>query len=277
MDQLDALPGLSAVKQEIRRLHNFLWLDQRRREKGKKTSKPQLHMIFSGGPGTGKTTVARLIAALFAEIGLLSRGHLVEVDRSQLVGGYLGQTAIKTREVLDSARGGILFIDEAYTLAGTGNSQDSYGAEALATIVKFMEDHRDDFALIAAGYSEEMEAFLESNPGLRSRFSRHLKFADYTVTELLQILHYHLGEQHYALEPNALAAVGRYLTKRIARAGQGEFANGREVRNLLQRAIEEHAGNLRSSGREPSENELSMLTDRDFAFLELDEVLSKGA
>jgi len=197
-------------------------------------------MVFSGNPGTGKTTIARLMARVYHSLGILSKGQLVEVDRSRLVAGYVGQTAIKTRKVIDSALGGVLFIDEAYALNGGG--ANDFGQEAIDTLLKAMEDHRDDLVVIVAGYDGLMDEFIHSNPGLESRFNRFLHFADYTAEELLAIFRMQCEKGCYILEPEAEAPLRSLLERRMADAAS--FGNARGVRNLFEQILVRQAGRL---------------------------------
>jgi SpoVK/Ycf46/Vps4 family AAA+-type ATPase len=185
MAQLDALVGLENVKKDVKNLVNLMKVRKLRQENDLPVPPMSLHMVFMGNPGTGKTTVARLISSLYASIGVLSKGQLIEVDRSGLVAGYVGQTALKTQEVIKSALGGVLFIDEAYSLSSGG--ENDFGREAIETILKAMEDHRDDLVVIVAGYDEPMQKFLSSNPGLESRFNKYFYFQDYTGEQLMAI------------------------------------------------------------------------------------------
>lgn len=203
--KLHALVGLQTVKREIDTLVNLAKVSQMRRERKLPVPELSLHLVFSGNPGTGKTTVARIVSQIYGKLGLISKGHLVEVDRSQMVAGYVGQTAPKVAAVVEQALGGVLFIDEAYSLMSKGG-QD-YGAEAIETLLKLMEDHRDDLVVIAAGYGEEMEAFLSSNPGLRSRFSRTIDFPDYTPEETLEIFERQAKSADYILSGPARPAM----------------------------------------------------------------------
>ena len=208
--ELDGYIGLANIKTEVRSLINMAKVYQRRREMDLPTTDLSLHMVFSGNPGTGKTMIARLMARVYHSLGILSKGQLVEVDRSGLVAGYVGQTAIKTSKVLEGAIGGVLFIDEAYTLTSAGSEND-FGQEAVDTILKAMEDHRDDLIVIVAGYTELMHDFIESNPGLRSRFNRYLEFADYTPAEMLEIFKVNCTKSCYTPDDAALDGLLAYF------------------------------------------------------------------
>ncbi|WP_340539504.1 AAA family ATPase [Nocardioides sp. GXZ039] len=235
--ELDALVGLADVKAEIHRQAAVLRVEGLRAEAGLKSATITRHMIFNGNPGTGKTTVARLVAGIYQALGLLSKGQLVEVDRSELVAGYLGQTAMKTAEVVASAAGGVLFIDEAYSLSG-----DQYGREAIDTLVKEMEDRRDDLVVIVAGYPLPMAVFISENPGLESRFRTTIDFADYTDDELVAIF----ASMATAAEYDAADPVLERLRELLAGVQRGPtFGNARYVRNLLEAAIGRHAWRLR--------------------------------
>lgn len=235
--ELDELIGLERVKAEIHRQVAVLKMDARRQEAGLKVATLTRHLVFVGNPGTGKTTVARLVGGIYRALGLLSKGQLVEVDRSELVAGYLGQTAAKTAEVVGSAHGGVIFIDEAYSLGG-----DQYGKEAIDTLVKEMEDHREDLVVIVAGYPDPMDDFIATNPGLESRFRTIIDFADYTDDELTAILRHLAAQMDYDLSEPALERFAEILA---ATPRGSSFGNGRFARNLLEAAIGRHAWRLR--------------------------------
>lgn len=241
LDTLNSLIGLASVKEELSSLVNFIKLNKKRAEQGLPVTQIAYHYVFTGNPGTGKTTVARLLAGIFKELGVLKKGQLIETDRSGLVAEYIGQTAVKTNKIIDSALDGVLFIDEAYTLAQGGN-QD-YGHEAISTLLKRMEDNRDRLIVILAGYGSEMKTFIESNPGLRSRFNRYINFPDYTPNELLEIFLKYLDKQQYVLSESALIQTANFLTKEVDK-GKNDFGNARFVRNLFEKAITQQANRL---------------------------------
>ncbi len=234
IDDLNALIGLQQVKKEIKELKDFIEVNRRREESGMKTPPISYHCVFTGNPGTGKTTVARIVAGIYKELGILQKGHLVETDRSGLVAEYVGQTAVKTNKVIDSALDGVLFIDEAYSLIGSGN--EDYGKEAIATLVKRMEDNRDRLVVVLAGYEDEMQQFIESNPGLRSRFNRYIHFEDYTADELKQIFLSMLQRYDYILQEEGEQVLRRHFEQCVATKGK-DFGNARYVRNLFERTI----------------------------------------
>lgn len=257
--ELDSLVGLDMVKQDIHTLINFVKINQVRAERGLKTADISYHLVFSGNPGTGKTTVARLLAKLYQKIGVLSSGHLVEVDRSRLVAGFLGQTAIKTAEVIEEAMGGVLFIDEAYSLAQ--DEQDGYGKECIATILKAMEDHRDDLVVIVAGYDDLMHKFIDSNPGLKSRFNKYFNFPDYTGEEMEKIFLLQCKNNGYQIGADAQAML-RECFDRMYTERDDNFGNGRDVRNIFENIINAQANRLVSDPDLTTE-ELLELTAED--------------
>ena len=256
--ELNALIGLRGVKEEVNGLINLVKVQQMRAQRGLKTTNINKHLVFAGNPGTGKTTVARLLAKIYAAIGVLEEGHLVEVDRAGLVSGYIGQTAIKTQDAIEDALGGVLFIDEAYALTN-GKGQGDFGQEAVETLLKGMEDHRDDLIVICAGYTDEMEAFLDSNPGLRSRFSKVIVFEDYSAEEEVAILKSMCRKQDYTLSPEALETAAAFFEERCANKPK-TFANARDVRNYLEKAITNHAGRVVTlTGRKATRKALSTI------------------
>lgn len=260
LDQLNSLVGLQSVKNDVISLIHLQEIQRIRRERGLKQIPLSNHLVFYGNPGTGKTTVARLLAKIYHAIGVLSKGTLVEVDRSGLVGGYVGQTAIKTKSVLDSALGGVLFVDEAYALAYS-NSGNDYGREAIDTILKGMEDNRDDLIVIVAGYPDLMQKFIDSNPGLRSRFNKYIHFPDYTPDELIDIFKMLCDKSGYKIDDEALKLVSEILNKRYVNRREN-FANGREVRNIFEVIVSNQANRLFGRGN-ISDEELCEITPND--------------
>lgn len=239
-DKLNSLIGLSSIKNDVNNMINLVKMQIKRKEQGLKTVPVSLHMVFTGNPGTGKTTIARILADIYREVGVLSKGQLVEVDRSGLVAGYVGQTAIKTQEKINEALGGILFIDEAYTLVKDG--QD-FGQEAIDTLLKAMEDHRDDFIVIVAGYTDLMQKFINSNPGLKSRFNKYVEFPDYSAEELIKIFYSMCNEYQYTLTSDADKTLREILFE-MERNKDANFANARDVRNLFEMVITKQATRL---------------------------------
>ena len=242
MDELDHLIGLESVKKNLSNLVNVIRVRKMREEMGLAKTEMSLHLVFSGNPGTGKTTVARLLAKIYKALGVVTGGQLIEVDRAGLVEGYVGQTAQKTQEVIDSAMGGVLFIDEAYTLTNKKENGD-FGQEAVDTLLKRMEDDRDSFIVIVAGYTEPMEEFLQSNPGLRSRFNKFIEFEDYSEEELYQIFISLCTDKDYHLTEDADSTVRKHFHNMVENKDE-HFANAREVRNFFERCIERQANRL---------------------------------
>ena len=234
MAQLDSLVGLDDVKKDIKNLMNLVKVRRLRKENGLPIPPMSLHMVFMGNPGTGKTTVARIISGLYAAIGVLEKGQLIEVDRSGLVAGYVGQTALKTQEVIKSALGGLLFIDEAYSLASGG--ENDFGREAIETILKAMEDHRDELIVVVAGYDGPMEKFINSNPGLQSRFNKYFYFPDYNGEQLLHIFKGQCKKNGYALTEEAEAEANAMFEELYENRGEN-FGNGRDVRNVFEDTV----------------------------------------
>jgi stage V sporulation protein K len=259
MARLHKLVGLEKVKKEVETLTNLVRINKMRQERKLPVPPLSLHMAFTGNPGTGKTTVARLLAQIFRAIGVLEKGHLVETDRSGLVAGYVGQTAIKVHEKVTEAMGGMLFIDEAYALA-TGDEED-FGREAVDTLVKLIEDHRDKFIVVVAGYPAPMQKFLDSNPGLRSRFNRFIHFDDYTPDELFQIMERMCGEHGYRLQPSAAEFIQWLLLRMHEKRGEN-FANGRDVRNIFEQALAQQANRV-GPMQNPTDEELCSLVAED--------------
>ena len=234
MAQLDSLVGLDDVKKDIKNLMNLVKVRRLRKENGLPIPPMSLHMVFMGNPGTGKTTVARIISGLYAAIGVLEKGQLIEVDRSGLVAGYVGQTALKTQEVIKSALGGVLFIDEAYSLASGG--ENDFGREAIETILKAMEDHRDELIVVVAGYDGPMEKFINSNPGLQSRFNKYFYFPDYNGEQLLYIFKGQCRKNGYALTEEAETEAKAMFEELYENRGEN-FGNGRDVRNVFEDTV----------------------------------------
>ena len=240
LDNLDALVGLENIKQNVKSLINYVKIRKIREEKELPNPPISLHMVFTGNPGTGKTTVARILSELYRAIGVLSKGQLIEVDRSGLVAGFVGQTAIKTSEAVKSALGGILFIDEAYSLAPDVGSGNDFGREAIETLLKLMEDHRDDLIVIVAGYSEPMGKFIGSNPGLESRFNRYFFFEDYNSGELYEIFDAMCKKSEYVLAEDAKEFILEHF-RVIYKVRDENFGNARYVRNLFENIVAIHS------------------------------------
>lgn len=258
LGELDALVGLDSVKREVRTLTNMIEVGRKRQEAGLKAASVRRHLVFTGSPGTGKTTVARLYGEILASLGVLERGHLVEVSRVDLVGEHIGSTAIRTQEAFDRARGGVLFIDEAYALAPEDSGRD-FGREAIDTLVKLMEDHRDAVVVIVAGYTAEMERFLTVNPGVASRFSRTIAFPDYAPAELVRIVEQQAEEHEYRLGTGTGEALLKYFTELPKGPA---FGNGRTARQTFESMVERHAGRV-AELTEVSTDDLSLLFPED--------------
>ena len=258
LEKLNGLIGLAGVKQEVTTLINMIKIKKIRDARGLETASISKHLVFLGNPGTGKTTVARLLSKIYKQLGVLEKGQLVEVDRAGLVAGYVGQTALKTKEKIDEAMGGILFIDEAYTLAKGGAD---FGQEAIDTILKAMEDNRENFVVIVAGYPDPMEQFLGSNPGLKSRFNKNIMFEDYTEDELLCIFNAFCKPFSMKLSDEAECCVKAYLHWLVQHKSEN-FANGREMRNLFELALSNQANRLAEKA-DISDEELNEIAKDD--------------
>ena len=245
LDELRSLVGLEGVKQEIESFRNFLFVQKTRKEQGLSVPPISYHCVFTGNPGTGKTTVARIMAAIYKDLGILKKGHLVEVDRSKLVAEYVGQTAVKTNAVVDAALDGVLFIDEAYTLSNGG--ANDFGKEAIDTLLKRMEDNRDRLVVIVAGYTNEIRTFIDSNPGLQSRFNRYIEFPDYSVSELQEIFERRTQKFQYELSPDFIEALSVFLQSAVENRDE-HFGNVRFVRNVFEKCVERQANRLVKDG-----------------------------
>lgn len=268
MAQLDALCGLERVKEDVKGLINLVKVRKLRQEAGLPVPPMSLHLVFMGNPGTGKTTVARLVSKIYHAIGVLSKGQLVEVDRSGLVAGFVGQTALKTQEVVQKARGGVLFIDEAYALTNQDSPND-FGQEAVEVILKAMEDLREDLVVIVAGYTELMTEFIHSNPGLESRFNKYIQFEDYTGVQLTEIFRALCERNGYQLSEDASEAAAQAFLEMYRRRDE-HFGNARDVRNVFEQAVARQANRVAQLDS-PSREDLMALTQEDLGLTELPE------
>jgi SpoVK/Ycf46/Vps4 family AAA+-type ATPase len=258
LGELDTLVGLESVKREVRALIDMIEVGRRRQQAGLKAASVKRHLVFTGSPGTGKTTVARLYGEILAALDVLEKGHLVEVSRVDLVGEHIGSTAIRTQEAFQRAHGGVLFIDEAYALSPEDAGRD-FGKEAIDTLVKLMEDHRDSVVVIVAGYTAEMERFLSVNPGVASRFSRTITFGDYGPGELLRIVEQQAEEHEYRLGPSTADALLKYFTELPKGPA---FGNGRTARQTFEAMVERHASRV-AQVAEPTKDDLTLLYAED--------------
>ena len=254
--ELDGYVGMDAIKEEVRSLINMVQVYKLRRENDLPTTNMSLHMVFSGNPGTGKTTVARIMSRIYHSLDILSKGQLVEVDRSGLVAGYVGQTALKTQKVIEKAMGGVLFIDEAYAL--NGKIENDFGQEAIDTILKAMEDHRDDLVVIVAGYTELMDRFIHSNPGLESRFNRFLMFEDYTPEQMVAIFKMQCKKGCYVLAEGTEELVRDFISEESA---DDSFGNARGVRNLFEHILVAQNNRLAKMEQVTREDLMQILPD----------------
>lgn len=261
LDELNALVGLESVKAKVNDLIAYQKVQKLRRDNNLYSSKNTLHLAFTGNPGTGKTTVARIVGYIYKQIGLLSKGHFVEVSRTDLIAGYQGQTALKVKSVIEKAKGGVLFIDEAYSITENDHS-DSYGRECLTELTKALEDYRDDLVVIVAGYTEPMEKFFESNPGLKSRFNTFIEFPDYDVDELEKILLSMCKSNDYILDEETCSVIREYLESCVCKKDDN-FANGRLIRNLYDDLVMNHARRV-SGVANPTREDLSTIISDDF-------------
>ena len=260
LSDLNSLVGLKEVKSKVRDLIAYQKVQMLRSNQGLKSQKGTLHMAFTGNPGTGKTTVARIVGRIYKKIGLLSKGHFMEVSRTDLIAGYQGQTALKVKNVIEQAKGGVLFIDEAYSITENDHS-DSYGRECLTELTKALEDYRDDLVVIVAGYTEPMQHFFASNPGLKSRFNTFIEFPDYSATELYQMLQKLCADNDYIITEEA-ARLARTTLQDLVASREENFANGRLVRNIYDDMIMNQARRV-AQNEQPSREELQQIKAED--------------
>jgi SpoVK/Ycf46/Vps4 family AAA+-type ATPase len=261
LSELDSFTGMEGIKKDVRSLINLLKIQKQRENQGLSVVKPSLHMVFTGPPGTGKTTVARIMGRVYKSLGILQKGHIVETDRSGLVAGYVGQTAIKVDEMVKKSIDGILFIDEAYTLSPS-DGQDSFGQEAIDTLLKRMEDNRDSLVVIVAGYEEEMQRFIESNPGFKSRFNKYISFEDYKPIELIDIFKSIVSKNKYKASDD-LTILLKDRFEDLYNSRTKSFGNGRVVRNMFEKIVENQSNRLANEQRELTEDDLVTLLAED--------------
>ena len=261
LDELNDLVGLKSVKNKVHDLIAYQKVQKMRRENGLYSEKTTLHLAFTGNPGTGKTTVARIVGRIYKQIGLLSKGHFIEASRTDLIAGYQGQTALKVKKLIEQAKGGVLFIDEAYSITENDHS-DSYGRECLTELTKALEDYREDLVVIVAGYTEPMNKFFESNPGLKSRFNTFIEFPDYGGDELEEILLSFCRKNDYSLDDGVRMQIREYLENCIVKKGEN-FSNGRLVRNIYDDLVMNHARRV-ANIMSPTKKDLSTLLPDDF-------------
>lgn len=261
-NQFEDFIGLDSLKDTVKEIYASIYVNQKRQEAGLKPTKQVLHMLFKGNPGTGKTTVARKLSQLFYDMNVLSKGHFMEAERADLVGEYIGHTAQKTRDLIKKAMGGVLFIDEAYSLARGG--EKDFGKEAIDTLVKHMEDHHNDFILILAGYPAEMDRFLRLNPGLHSRFPIMMDFKDYSIDELMTIATQMASDREYELSKEAQWKLKNHLMRKKQERYES-FSNGRYIRNIIEQSIRKQAIRVMQQNRY-SHSELVLLTSKDITF-----------
>lgn len=261
LDELNSLVGLDKVKSKVNDLIIYQKVQKMRRDKNLHTTKSTLHLAFTGNPGTGKTTVARIIGRIYKQIGLLSKGHFIEASRTDLIAGYQGQTALKVKKVIEKAKGGVLFIDEAYSITENDHS-DSYGRECLTELTKALEDYREDLVVIVAGYTKPMNKFFESNPGLKSRFNTFIEFDDYNEYELEEILNLMCKQNDYTLSENIKIKIRNYFTS-VVSDKDDNFANGRMVRNIYDNLVMNHAKRVINIDN-PNTEVLSLIIDDDW-------------
>ena len=260
LKELDGLIGLKEVKQEVAKFARIVQVNKMREAEGLKVPKVSYHMVFTGNPGTGKTTVARIMARVYRALGIVKKGHLVETDRGGLIAGYVGQTAEKTAKVIDFALDGVLFIDEAYAIT-EGDGENGYGAECIATLLKRMEDNRDRLVVIVAGYTDEMKRFIDANPGLESRFNRYIHFPDYSAEELADIFRMRAKSAQYVLSDDVERWIVPYIALKTKDRDR-KFGNGRWVRNLFEKTIERQAMRL-AEFENPTREQLMTITMKD--------------